>query len=163
MPMTFTKSTDSGGGGGGGGASMIACRASASAASHPGDGWVYMDFTTFDINVGGFSRSGSDFITVPVSGVYAASGSFVATPLPAQPVKFILDAADSENNGRTMTRGFVELPNIGYWGTSGSVLFSLSAGQSLRFRMFLANSNGNAPLGVSIPVEQWDFSLFRVG
>jgi len=161
MPMTFTKSTDSGGGGGGGGASMIACRASASAASHPGDGWIYMDFTTFDINVGGFSRSGSDFITVPVSGVYVASGSFVASTLPAQPVKFILQA-DGPND-RTMTRGFVELPSPARWGTSGSALFSLSAGQSLRFRMFLANNNGNGPLGVDIDVEQWDFSLFRVG
>ena len=161
MPMTFTKSTDSGGGGGGGGASMIACRASASAASHPGDGWIYMDFTTFDINVGGFSRSGSDFITVPVSGVYAASGSFVTSSLPGQPVKFIL-RTDGPND-RTMTRGFVELPSPARWGTSGSALFSLSAGQSLRFRMFLANNNGNGPLGVDIDVEQWDFSLFRVG
>lgn len=95
------------------------------------------DITTYTI-------TGNGTITLNRSGSYLISASFSTSNLPVGNHKYIIGVYKNTALLGYLTRGFVEIPGTGsdYFGASGAMMYSFSAGDSLELK-YVLNNNGS--------------------
>ncbi len=82
-------------------------------------------------------------ITMNQTGNYLFNASFSITNAPAGNSKYIIAVTIDGNLIGYLSRGFTSLPGSDYWGTSGSLVYPVTAGQVVRFQ-YVFNNNSNA-------------------
>lgn len=108
---------------------------------------TYFDFpvnsshiTTISSNY--FSVLGNGRIQVLDSGVYMISASLSCSNLPSGGTKYILGVYINGTLSGYLSRGFVTLPSTDFWGTSGSLMFSLNNNDIISIR-YVLNAGGS--------------------
>lgn len=94
-------------------------------------------------NTGGiFQTLGNGRIRVQEAGTYFMSAAFSVRDMPAGDTKYIIGVFINNILRGYLTRGFASLPSRDWWGTSGTIVYPLSANDEVRFR-YVVNNNGN--------------------
>nr|WP_299074513.1 hypothetical protein [uncultured Allomuricauda sp.] len=94
-------------------------------------------------NTGGiFQTLGNGRVRVQEAGTYFMSAAFSVRDMPAGDTKYIIGVFINGTLRGYLTRGFASLPSSDWWGTSGTIVYPLSANDEVRFR-YVVNNNGN--------------------
>ncbi|TAI46681.1 hypothetical protein [Flagellimonas allohymeniacidonis] len=94
-------------------------------------------------NTGGiFQTIGNGRIRVVEAGAYFMSAAFSVRDMPSGDTKYIIGVFINGTLRGYLTRGFASLPSSDWWGTSGTIIYPLSANDEVRFR-YVVNNNGN--------------------
>lgn len=110
---------------------------------------TYFDFpidaTHIQANEGGiFTVVGTGEIQVNQDGLYLLSAAMSTSNMPAGGTKYILAARRNGALIGYLSRGFVTLPSQDFWGSSGNLMYQLSAGDIINFQYVL--NAGGTPL-----------------
>lgn len=94
-----------------------------------------------------FTVVGASEIRINETGIYQLSASLSSTNLPSGGTKFILGARRNGGLIGYLSRGFVTLPSQDFWGTSGTLVYSLTGGDVINIQYVL--NAGGANLNVA--------------
>lgn len=83
-------------------------------------------------------------ITILESGNYMFSASLSIRNMPSGSVKYIIAMTINGNLIGYLNRGFATLTGTDYWGTSGNIMYPISANDVVKFRYVI--NNGGTPL-----------------
>ncbi len=89
-----------------------------------------------------YNVTGNGTVNIIESGNYLFSASFSTRDAPAGNSKFIISVEINNALVGYLSRGFTSLPSQDFWGTSGSLMLPVTAGQKVKFR-YVFNNNGN--------------------
>lgn len=110
---------------------------------------TFSDFPLTDANTqantgSAFTVETNGHITINEDGQYLISGALSSSNFPQGTRKYIISAWRNGGQIGYLSRGFVTQPNPGndFWGTSGTLIYTLSAGDDIAFR-YVINNNGN--------------------
>jgi len=114
---------------------------------------VGTDNTYFDFPIGPgdilsndtslYNVTGNGTVTINESGNYLFSASFSMIDAPDGNNKYIIAITINDTLTGYLSRGFASLPETNYWGTSGNIIYPITAGQVVKFR-YVFNSGSVA-------------------
>ncbi|MEE2802711.1 MAG: hypothetical protein VX550_11065 [Bacteroidota bacterium] len=93
------------------------------------------------INNDYYTISGTSEITILQQGNYLISGELSTTNMPAGDNKYILAVFINGSRRGYLSRGFASIPSRDFWGTTGTIMFSLNANDVINIR-YVLNVNG---------------------
>lgn len=94
-------------------------------------------------NEGGlFTVVGTGEIRIEQNGIYALSASLSTSNMPVGNTKYILAARRNNSLIGYLSRGSVTLTGPDFWGTSGTITYTLSAGDVINFQ-YVINAGGS--------------------
>ncbi|MGJ8667426.1 MAG: hypothetical protein ACSHW7_13740 [Patiriisocius sp.] len=88
-----------------------------------------------------YTVTGNGTITVKESGNYLLSASFSSNNAPSGNSKYIIAVTINGTLIGYLSRGFTSLPSSDFWGTSGTLMYPITANQTVRFRYVFNNNN----------------------
>ena len=101
-----------------------------------------LDASHIQVNQGSaFTVVGTGKVRVNETGIYQLSAALSTSNLPAGDRKYIISASRNGSLIGYLSRGSVTLPSGDFWGSSGLLVYSLSAGDVINFR-YVINAGG---------------------
>jgi len=95
------------------------------------------------VNTGSaFTIVGTSEIRINQDGVYLISAALSTSNMPSGSTKYILAARRNGALIGYLTRGFVTLPNVDFWGASGTLMYQLSTNDVINIQ-YVINAGGS--------------------
>jgi len=116
------------------------------ALATPNDTYVNFPIGASDIivtNPDVYDVTGNGTVTIKETGNYLFSASLSTSNMPSGNRKYILALTVNGTLVAYLTRGFSSLPSNDYWGTSGNIIYPVTAHDVVRLR-YVLNNGGTA-------------------